>query len=50
MSPPEFIAAAELDTARAHLGLGDLEAAGARITRFLELPGNCAQHRLSNAC
>ncbi|WP_433602579.1 hypothetical protein ACQPXH_12935 [Nocardia sp. CA-135953] len=38
MSPPEFIAAAELDAARAHLGLGDLEAAGARITRVLELP------------
>ncbi|MBU3064322.1 hypothetical protein KO481_22660 [Nocardia sp. NEAU-G5] len=32
-SPPEFVAAAELDAARAYLGLGDLEAASARINR-----------------
>lgn len=38
MSPPEFIAAAELDAARAHLSLGDLDAASARITRVLDLP------------
>ncbi len=37
-SPAEFIAAAELDTARAHLGLGDLDAATVRIHRVLELP------------
>ncbi|QIS23606.1 hypothetical protein [Nocardia terpenica] len=37
-SPPEFLAAAELDAARAHLGLGDLDAAGARIGRVLQLP------------
>lgn len=37
-SPPEFIAAAELDGARAYLGLGDVEAAGARLDRVLALP------------
>ncbi|MGF6889479.1 tetratricopeptide (TPR) repeat protein [Nocardia sp. GAS34] len=37
-SPPEFIAAAELDSARAHLGLGDVEAAGAHMDRVLALP------------
>ncbi len=37
-SPAEFIAAAELDAARAHLGLGDLDAAGACIYRVLDLP------------
>ncbi|MGY2087274.1 hypothetical protein [Nocardia gipuzkoensis] len=37
-SPPEFVAAAELDAARAHLGLGDLDAASDRISTVLELP------------
>ncbi|NKY51802.1 hypothetical protein [Nocardia vermiculata] len=37
-SPPEFIAAAELDGAQAHLGLGDIEAAEARVNRVLSLP------------
>lgn len=37
-SPPEFIAAAELDAARAHLDLGDVEAAVGRMSRILDLP------------
>ncbi|MGW0325557.1 hypothetical protein [Nocardia sp. NPDC003183] len=37
-SPPEFRAAAELDAARAHLALGDAEAAHNHIGRVLELP------------
>ncbi|MGW6728793.1 hypothetical protein ACWF9G_23075 [Nocardia sp. NPDC055029] len=37
-SPAEFRAAAELDAARAHLALGDAEAANHRIKRVLELP------------
>ncbi|WP_280385277.1 hypothetical protein [Nocardia wallacei] len=37
-SPPEFVAAAELDAARAHLGLGDLDAAVHRVTNVLALP------------
>ncbi|WP_330228929.1 hypothetical protein OHA40_22890 [Nocardia sp. NBC_00508] len=37
-SPPEFVAAAELDAARAHLSLGDLESAADRIGRVLDLP------------
>ncbi len=36
-SPPEFVAA-QLDAARAHLGLGDLDAATARIVSVLDLP------------
>ncbi|WP_328715372.1 hypothetical protein [Nocardia salmonicida] len=36
--PAEFAAAAHLDAARAHLGLGDAEAANARISTVLELP------------
>ncbi|NKX91204.1 hypothetical protein [Nocardia coubleae] len=37
-SPAEFRAAAELDAARAHLALGDADAAHYRITRVLDLP------------
>ncbi|WP_406279139.1 hypothetical protein OH799_11455 [Nocardia sp. NBC_00881] len=37
-SPKEFVAAAELDAAQAHLGLGDIEAAAARVDQVLALP------------
>ncbi|WP_216917134.1 hypothetical protein [Nocardia noduli] len=37
-SPQEFVAAATLDAALAHLGLRDLEAAAARVERVLCLP------------
>lgn len=37
-SPAEFRAAAELDAARAHVALGDAEAAHERIERVLQLP------------
>ncbi|WP_280309859.1 hypothetical protein [Nocardia abscessus] len=37
-SPKEFLAAAELDAALAHLALGDIEAAAARVDQVLALP------------
>ncbi|MGY2119592.1 hypothetical protein ACW9HR_37385 [Nocardia gipuzkoensis] len=37
-SPKEFLAAAELDAAQAHLALGDIEAAAARVDQVLALP------------
>ncbi|WP_280463180.1 hypothetical protein [Nocardia carnea] len=37
-SPPEFVAAAEIDAARAHLGLGDIEAASTHVHNVLALP------------
>ncbi|MET8801025.1 hypothetical protein ABZV91_32220 [Nocardia sp. NPDC004568] len=37
-SPPEFVAAAQIDAAHAHLGLGDIEAASAHVHNVLALP------------
>ncbi|MEU6191480.1 hypothetical protein [Nocardia sp. NPDC047038] len=37
-SPKEFLAAAELDAAQAHLALGDAEAAASRVDQVLALP------------
>ncbi|WP_146251424.1 hypothetical protein [Nocardia tenerifensis] len=37
-APKEFVAAAELDAAQAHLGLGDIEAAASRVDQVLALP------------